>query len=99
MLPEDLPCPVLPELVIKIISPGQTFGGMMSKVSDYLLAGVDWEWIVDNQAQYVTVSGASEFPQTFWVNDTIFDVRLPELAIAVAHIFGGGRSLDASQSQ
>ena len=38
---EDLPCPVLPELVIEIISPGQSFGEMTSKATDYLLAGVD----------------------------------------------------------
>ncbi len=48
---EDEPCPVQPELVIEIISPGQSFGEMTSKATDYLLAGVDRLWIVDNQAQ------------------------------------------------
>ena len=92
-------CPGIPELVVEIISPGQSFGSMTSKATDYLLAGVDRVWVVDNQAKSLTVFGASEFPQTFGVNDTISDVLLPELAIAVADIFGGGRSLDASQSQ
>jgi len=84
---EDLPCPVLPELVIEIISPGQSFGEMTGKATDYLLAGVDRVWVVDNQAQSVTVFGNSEFPQTFWINDTISDVLLPGLAIALTDIF------------
>ncbi len=84
---EDEPSPVLPELVIEIISPGQSFGEMTSKATDYLLAGVDRVWIVDNQAQSVTVFGNSEFPQTFWINDTISDDLLPELAIALLDIF------------
>ena len=93
---EDEPSPVLPELVIEIISPGQSFGEaeswgerfpspklfkkMTSKATDYLLAGVDRVWIVDNQAQSVTVFGGSDFPQTFWINDTISDALLPEVA-------------------
>ena len=96
---EDLPSPVLPELVIEIISPGQSFGEMTSKATDYLIAGVDRVWIVDNQAQSVTVFGGSDFPQTFWINDTISDVLLPGLVIAVTDIFNGQRSADASQSQ
>jgi Uma2 family endonuclease len=92
-------CPGLPELVIEIISPGQSFGEMTSKATAYLLAGVDRVWVVDNQAQSVTVFGNSEFPQTFWINDTISDELLPELAIAVTDIFNGQRSTDANESQ
>jgi Uma2 family endonuclease len=54
---EDLPSPVLPQLVIEIISLGQSFGEMTCKATDYLLAGVDRVWIVDNQAPSVTVFG------------------------------------------
>ena len=89
-------CPGLPELVIEIISPGQSFGSMTSKATDYLLAGVSRVWVVDNQAQSATVFSASKFPQTFWVNDTISDELLPELVVAVADIFGGGQKADAS---
>ena len=96
---EDLPCPVFPELVIEIISPGQSFGEMTSKATNYLLAGVDRVWVIDNQAQSVTVFGNSEFPQTFWINDTISDELLPELEIAVTDIFKGQGSANANQSQ
>ncbi len=84
---EDAPCPVLPELVIEIISPGQSFGEMTRKATDYLLAGVSRVWVVDNQAQSVTVFGADEFPQTFWIGDIISDALLPGLEIAVADLF------------
>ena len=88
-------CPGIPELVIEIISPGQSFGEMTSKATDYLLAGVDRVWVVDNQAQSVTVFGGSDFPQTFWDNDTISDVLLPGLAIALTDIFVPRRLPDA----
>ncbi len=93
---EDLPCPVPPELVIEIISPGQTFGEMTQKATDYLRAGVSHVWVVDNQAQSITVFGANEFPQTFWVNDTISDALLPELVIALSDIFVTKRPSNAN---
>jgi Uma2 family endonuclease len=52
-----LPCPALPQLVIEIISPSQSFGEMTSKATDYLRAGVDRVRVVDNQAPSVTVFG------------------------------------------
>ncbi len=84
---EDAPCPVLPELVIEIISPGQSFGEMTQKATDYLLAGVSRVWVADNQAQSVTAFGVNEFPQTFWVGDIISDALLPGLAISVVDLF------------
>ena len=84
---EDLPNPVPPELVIEIISPGQTFGEMTQKAIDYLRAGVSHVWVVDNQAPSITVFSANEFPQTFWIDDIISDVLLPELAITLSELF------------
>jgi Uma2 family endonuclease len=84
---EDEPCPVLPELVIEIISPGQSFGEMTQKATDYLLAGVSRVWVVDNQGKSVTAFGANEFPQTFWSDRIISDGLLPKLAIPVASLF------------
>lgn len=100
---EDAPCPVIPELVIEIISPGQTFSEaeswgeqfpspklfkrMTQKATDYLLAGVSRVWVVDNQAQSITVFGANELPQIFGINDVISDVLLPELAIFLGDLF------------
>lgn len=88
---EDEPCPVIPELVIEIISPGQSFGEMTQKATDYLIAGVSRVWVADNQAQSITSFGANEFPQTFWINDTISDDLLPGLFIPVTDLFAQGR--------
>ncbi len=84
---EDAPCPVLPELVIEIISPSQSFGEMTSKAMDYLQAGVSRVWVIDNQAQSVTVFGEKEIPQTFGVGDIISDALLPGLKVTVAELF------------
>jgi Uma2 family endonuclease len=88
---EDAPCPIPPELVIEIISPGQSFGEMTSKASDYLRAGVDRVWIIDNQGLSISVFGNSELPQTIRIDDTISDSLLPGLEIALTDIFAPRR--------
>ncbi len=60
---------------------------MTQKATDYLLAGVNRVWIVDNQAPSITVFGAKELPQIYWINDTISDELLPGLAIALSNLF------------
>ncbi len=69
---------------------------MTQKATDYLQAKVSRVWVADNQAQSITVFGANEFPQTFWLKDTISDPLLPGLKIAIADLFATkGRSPDA----
>ncbi len=84
---EDEACPVLPELVIEIISPGQTFGEMTQKATDYLQAGVDRVWVFDPKAQSVTVFCADNLPQTFWSDGTITDPLLPSFELPVSSLF------------
>lgn len=92
---KDEPCPVIPELVIEIISPGQSFGEMTQKATDYLIAGVSRVWVADNQAQSIASFGANELPQTFWINDTISDELLPGLIIPIADLFVQDRRQDS----
>ena len=80
-------CPGIPVLVVEILSPGQTFGQMTQKATDYLLAGVDRVWVVDTTASSVTVFQRDSLPQTFWSDGTIEDQRLPGLRLPVAHLF------------
>ncbi|WP_143438408.1 Uma2 family endonuclease, partial [Hydrocoleum sp. CS-953] len=47
-------CPILPDLVIEIISPAQTFGQLIAQARDYLDAGVLRVWVVDSQARSIT---------------------------------------------
>ena len=51
----DEACPVPPELVIEIISPGRIFQELASKAANYLEAGVLRVWVVDTQARSIAV--------------------------------------------
>lgn len=84
---EDEPRPVVPELVIEIISPGQTFGELTEKATDYLLASVDRVWVVDTKAQSVTMFRSDDLAQTIRVDGTISDPLLPGLVLPVASLF------------
>lgn len=84
---EDAPCPVLPELVIEIISPGQTFGELTEKAADYLLAGVERVWVVDTKTQRVGIFHRDDLPQTVSANGIITDPLLPGLELLVSRLF------------
>ncbi|MBD2496345.1 Uma2 family endonuclease [Nostoc sp. FACHB-280] len=84
---QDEACPVAPELVIEIISPGQTFGEMAEKATDYLNAGVLRVWVVDTQARTITVFVPASLPITYRHHQVITDDLLPELEISPNVIF------------
>jgi len=84
---EDEPCPVVPELVIEIISPGQTFGDLTQKATDYLQAGVDRVWVIDPKAQSVTVFHSDRLPQTVRADGSLSDSLLPELELPISRLF------------
>ena len=84
---EDEACPFPPELAIEIISPGQSFGDLSEKATDYLTAGVARVWIVDAQAKSITIFYPDAPPQTKRRQDSLTDEVLPELAITVEQLF------------
>jgi Uma2 family endonuclease len=84
---EDEACPVIPELVIEIISPGQTFGDMIEKATDYLQAGISLVWIVDTISQTITVFEKSSVPVTFRGEQVISHEKLLGLEITPNTIF------------
>jgi Uma2 family endonuclease len=84
---KDEACPVIPELVIEIISPGQTFGDMIDKATDYLQAGILLVWIVDTISQTITVFTLSSLPVTFRGNQIISHELLSGLQITPHAIF------------
>ena len=83
----DEACPVAPELVIEIISPGQTFGDLAEKATDYLQAGVERVWLIDTQAQSLTVFYAHKSPTTLKGTKAIADDLFPELQLTPQQIF------------
>lgn len=53
--------PFAPDLAVEVLSPGDTFAGVLAKVQDYLAAGTRAVWLVDPMTRTVTVylSGGS----------------------------------------
>ncbi|MBD0346584.1 MAG: Uma2 family endonuclease, partial [Coleofasciculus sp. Co-bin14] len=83
----DEACPAPPELVIEIISPGQTFGEMTEKATDYLTAGVSRVWVVDSRAKSITVFIPNALPKTYRGNTAISDSLLPGLTLTTQQVF------------
>ncbi len=88
---EDEACPVAPELVIEIISPGQTFGDLTQKATDYLTAGVLRVWIVDSQARSFTVFYPDAPPRTYRKLSLLTDSILESLEFTPQQIFQQAR--------
>lgn len=83
----DEACPVLPNLVIEIISPGQTFGQLIAKARDYLDAGVLRVWVVDSKARSITVFYPDAPPQTYMENTPLVDALFEGLEITAEQVF------------
>lgn len=84
---QNTACPVVPELAIEIISPGQTFGQMAQKASLYLKNGVLQVWVVDTTAQSVTILCADAVLVTYRGDEKITDVLFPGLSIITNDLF------------
>jgi Uma2 family endonuclease len=83
----DEACPVAPELVIEIISPGQTFGDLAEKATDYLQAGVARVWLIDTKVQSITIFYPNTLPKTIKGTTAITDDVFPELELTPQQIF------------
>lgn len=83
----DEACPTAPELVIEIISPGQSFGELAEKATDYLKGGVSRVWVVDSQARSITVFYPDAPPQTYRGTVPITDTLLPGLQLTAQQVF------------
>jgi len=73
--------------VIEIISPGQTFGELTEKGTDYLHASVDRVWVVDTKAQLVTIFHRDDLPRSVKADGSISDSLLPGLELPVSRMF------------
>ncbi len=84
---EDDACPIPPDLVIEIISPGQSFSDLSEKAEAYLKAGVDRVWLIDTQVKKITVFYPDSPPETKQGNDSLGDDLLPNLNLTPQEIF------------
>lgn len=84
---ENEACPVPPEFVIEIISPGQTFGQMSRKAQHYLNAGVLRVWVVDSKARSITVFYPDAAPKTYMGDQVITDSLFEGLEFSIEAVF------------
>ncbi|MEH2272793.1 MAG: Uma2 family endonuclease [Nostoc sp.] len=84
---ENEACPVPPDLVIEIISPGQTFGQMTAKAKDYLDAKVLRVWVLDSKARSITVFYPDAAPQTYMGEELLTDSLFEGLQFTVEQVF------------
>ncbi len=84
---EDVACSVPPNLVIEIISPGQTFGQLTAKAKDYLDAGVLRVWVVDSKARSITVFYPDAPPQTYMGDTLLIDSLFEGLELTAEQVF------------
>ncbi|WP_148202808.1 Uma2 family endonuclease [Synechococcus sp. JA-2-3B'a(2-13)] len=87
----DEACFAIPELVIEILSPGQSFGAIAQKATDYLEAGIPRVWVVDPQAKSITVFYPDAPPRTFTGSQAIQDDFLPGLKVIPQDVFAQAR--------
>ena len=89
-LPSDVGnemCPVPSELVIEIMSEGQTFREFVVKAGDYLSAGVLRVWVIDPLSRTLTVFYPDRAPETYRGDRLLTDELFPELAVTVELFF------------
>ncbi len=84
---QDEACPVVPELVIEIISQGQTFGQLAAKARDYLDAKVLRVWVVDSKARSITVFYPDAAPQTYMGDTLLTDSLFDGLELTAEQVF------------
>jgi Uma2 family endonuclease len=76
-----------PDLAVEVLSPSNTHAAMHAKVADYLAAGTRCVWVVDSEAQTVTVYASLLSPHRFGEDEMLeggdvvpaFRVRVGEL--------------------
>lgn len=81
---------VPPDLVVEVISPGNTHSEMETKLEEYARAGVKWVWYVDPERQEVDVfpKGSLKRKKTLGLVDTLTATEvLPGFTLPVAEIF------------
>jgi Uma2 family endonuclease len=84
---ENQACPVPPDLVIEIISPGQTFGKIATKAQNYLSAKVLRVWVIDSEEKSITIFYPDTPPQTYIGKEIIQDSLFVGLEFTPEQVF------------
>lgn len=77
-----------PDLVVEVVSPGDSAAEVLDKVEMYLKAGVRLVWVVDPRARTVAVHTPDRSVRLLTVGDELDGgVVLPDFRVAVAEVF------------
>jgi Uma2 family endonuclease len=81
--------PTPPDLAVEVVSPGNRSGAILTKVSEYLDAGVLMVWVVHPKKRYVAVYRAEEDePDIYREGDVLEDFpELPGFRCPVSDLF------------
>jgi Uma2 family endonuclease len=77
-----------PDLAVEVLSPSSTSAAMHAKVADYLAAGTRRVWVVDPEAQAVTVYASLLWPHRLSEAELVEgDDVVPGFRVRVGEIF------------
>jgi len=81
-------CPLIPDLVVEVVSPSDSYAEMRQKVDERLAGGVLVVWVVDPQRRAVEVWQQGEAPQKLGEQDIFSgDPILPGFQLLVGALF------------
>jgi Uma2 family endonuclease len=85
----DRPLPLVPDLVIEVISPTDNYNDVLEKVNAYLADGVRMIWLVEPKSRTVTVYEVDEERLLLLRGDATLDGGdvLPGFTLALAQLF------------
>jgi Uma2 family endonuclease len=91
-LPAGVPIETYPtvpaDLVVEILSPGELYGRIQQKISEYLAAGVRLVWAIDPQSKTVSVHRPASSVRVVAENEALSgDDVLPGFSCRVAELF------------
>lgn len=75
-----------PDLVVEVVSPGDTFSEVFEKVREYLEHGVREAWVVDGRSHRLFVQRAAEPMRVLGPDDVLTTDLLPGLSLRVSEV-------------
>ncbi len=87
---EDMPLPLIPDLVVEIISPSDKFSDVSKKIARYLADGVRLVWLIDPEQRNVIVYEQGSDQHTTLGVDRVLagGAVIPGFEMPIASLFG-----------
>lgn len=76
-----------PTLAIEVLSPNDRWGSVLNRVLHFLNRGILLVWLIDPEAQTLTVCRPGQLPQVLDNGDEVTDELLPDFRCKVSEFF------------